>query len=155
MESLSQDELICLGCLGEISFANPEGKCRRCFSDLDNPYFCKECAEKKERFSPHRRAFLFEKSKAAQKLMKELSAFPSSRYVETLGSLILVQLERLKWPLFEAVIVKGKGHMDRPLQKWLTKKNCTNESGKILWVGPHAIEKIEQGKAYYHLIDFE
>jgi hypothetical protein len=93
-----------------IALIDGESRCRHCFAALESAaYFCRQCAHAPILAAPH--AYLFDPNHVALRLKYLLQASGSEGLRPLIASFLVVQFNRLNWPMPDrvAIILQRKG----------------------------------------------
>lgn len=95
-------QLFCSGCAKDFELATIEGRCRYCFSEVEGGGICRFCLLGKRWHVKMAAAVDYQGATAT--LVKLLKGGKIPYLAESAAAFMLIQWERLKWPLPDAVV---------------------------------------------------
>jgi len=125
----SPRERLCAHCLEQMTLVEPEGRCRRCFAEMDEG----RCARCIERGSPFKRVVAaFEYDGPAASLMRALKFGKREELAKDLASWMVVQFLRLDLPLPDLIVPVPQSWVRRLARGYSQSLLIAKEVGALL-----------------------
>lgn len=144
----------CEECLAQLTLLPPEGRCQKCFTEISLIHgTCQSCRKRSHPFKAL--ASCFDGYGPAASLLKALKQRGWHRFADDLAAYMLIQLDKLQWPM-PTLIIPIPLSPERHLLRGFNQRELIGQAlAKRLSIPCRSLLKREGGGFSSHLLSLE